>query len=79
MENVTPVAGAASAIQVRERAAGGDRRAADAFRRALQDQGARERAHAETAAEQPVRTGLQHEPARDRREAENARHVDVLA
>jgi hypothetical protein len=75
MEPVRALASVPGAFTVRERQAGGNRQAADAFRRALQQQ---HRGDAPETDEASVRPGLQPRAADGRKESV-ARHVDVIA
>jgi hypothetical protein len=77
MDPVRATVAVTGGVRVQERAAGGQRGNAEAFRRALQ-QGADDRPV--DAREPPVRSPLQPRPAADRRDAHPAPgHVDVLA
>ena len=82
MEALRAVATVPGSFRVGERQGGGQQQA-DAFRRAMQQQGdgaptGGERAPA-TAAEQAMRTGLQTRGDGGRKEQHPTRHVDVIA
>ena len=71
LRSLPPIAGGA---RVQERAAGGNRQQAEAFRKALQEEGGQAKQE-----EAPMRRQLQKQPPAGRKEIVNARHVDVLA
>lgn len=76
METVRSLPGVLGTARVQERNAGGNRGNAEAFRKALQQEGAAESGGKDA----PMRTRLQPRPAASRKEpVENARHVDVIA
>lgn len=80
MEPLRAVSNVQGSLRVNERQAGGQKQA-DAFRRALQQQGEAMGGEPEPrrrAAEQPMRTGLQAEAGADRKDPQH-RHVDVIA
>ena len=69
-----------SGTRVQERAAGGNKQQADAFRKALQRDGGPAPEGEAAPNEPPVRTGLQPRPRESRRDdGTTARHVDVIA
>lgn len=70
MESVRSLAGVVGGVRVQDRNAGGNKADAEAFRKALQQQG---------SPEKPVRTELQRHPPVGRKNDGNARHVDVVA
>ncbi len=80
MEAVRGLGGVFATPRVQERAAGGNKRQADAFREALRErEGAGESGSEGIAAEEaPVRTRLQQQPQHGRKD-DGARHVDVIA
>jgi len=79
MEPVRSLAGVVGSNRVNERAAGGGKREAEAFRRALQ-QGEQGRAQQGPGEEAPMRSRLQSVRVPDRKdEGPAARHVDVIA
>lgn len=81
MEPLRAVSNVQGSLRVNERQAGGKKQA-DAFRRALQQQGEAmsgdQDARRPAAAERPMRTGLQAEAGADRKNSQH-RHVDVIA
>jgi hypothetical protein len=81
MENLPALSGLTAPARVHDRH-GGNRRGAEAFRRALQQQGDDQPAPPQDAAEAeaPLRTDLQRRSAAGRRDAgATSRHVDVIA
>lgn len=78
MDPVRGLAGVAGSLTVNERQAGGGKRQADAFRQALQQQGAQGGQADGRASQRPLRPALQVTAPDDRREGQ-ARHVDVIA
>lgn len=76
METVRSLPGVLGTTRVQERNAGGNRGNAEAFRKALQQEGSAEGGGEDA----PMRTRLQPRPAASRKEpVVNARHVDVVA
>ena len=79
MEPVRSLPGVVGGNRVNERAAGGNKGDAEAFRRALQ-QGAAGTAVAGKGGEAPMRARLQSRPGGGRKDdGTAARHVDVIA
>lgn len=82
MEALRAVATVPGSFRVGERQAGGQKQA-DAFRRAMQQQGDGDPAgagsEAAATAEQPMRTGLQPRGGDGRKDQHPTRHVDVIA
>lgn len=79
MEPIRSLGGVTSSTRVQERAGGGNKRQADAFRRALGGQ-TEERTADQDGGEPPLRTSLQQKrPAGRNNEGAVARHVDVIA
>lgn len=70
MESVRSLAGVTRGVAVQDRNAGGNKADAEAFRKALQQEG---------GTEKPVRTELQRQPPASRKSDGNSRHVDVVA
>ena len=86
MDALRGLPGVPSSLPVHERKGGGNKRQADAFRRALADGGASSEARAEDGAdgppkadEGPVRRRLQQTPLAGRKDEGLSRHVDVIA
>jgi hypothetical protein len=83
MDSVQGLGGVLGSMNVQERAAGGRGGSAEAFRRALQQQGEQAADGQQTPPEpaiRPVRTGLQRHGDSGRRDGEaTAGHVDVIA
>jgi hypothetical protein len=78
METVRSLPGVLGTARVQERNAGANKGNADAFRRALQQEGSAEAGAGD--ADPPMRTRLQPRAVTSRKEGEvNARHVDVIA
>lgn len=81
MEPLPSLSGVLGVSRTHERAAGGSRKDAEAFRRAL-DQETSEKPGDDVPADRqsPLRTQLQPKPAADRRtDRAMTRHVDVIA
>ena len=78
MDPVRALASVTGSLQVNERQAGGGKRQADAFRQALQQQGAQGGQPEKRADQRPLRPALQAK-ADDGRRTESAQHVDVIA
>lgn len=80
MDPVQSLGGVFGAVRVQERAPGGNKRQADAFREALQQRTGDDGPDGQVSAKQeaPVRTGLQPRRQESRRE-DGMRHVDVIA
>ncbi|HEX5053673.1 MAG TPA: hypothetical protein VFZ65_17975 [Planctomycetota bacterium] len=81
MDSLGRIPGIIGPPRVEQRAAGGNKQRADAFRQALQQEVADgTQPEPEGADEQPVRTRLQARPPASRRDDGTvARHVDVIA
>lgn len=79
MDPVQSLGGVTGSTRVQERAGGGSKRQADAFRRALADETADEDTR-QAGGEPPLRTKLQpRRPADRNNDGAGARHVDVIA
>jgi hypothetical protein len=70
MDSVRSLAGVTGSVAVQDRNAGGNKRDAEAFQKALRQEG---------GAEKPVRTELQRRPPSGRKNDGIAHHVDVVA
>jgi hypothetical protein len=80
MDPVQGLGGVFGTTRVQERAQGGNKRQADAFREALQQRTGSDELDGEASArEVPVRTGLQPPRQESRRGDGTSRHVDVIA
>jgi len=79
MNGVNGLSGVVGSHQVHERQAGGQQQQADAFRRAMQEQGDGTAAEREAEPEPPMRRALQRQAPNGRRDQGEAHHVDVVA
>ena len=80
METLRGLTGITGGARVQERAAGGGKRGAEAFRRALEQESDQSAPDRPADGQAPVRTKLQQRPIASRREdGATARHVDVIA
>lgn len=79
MNGVTGPTGVIGSHQVHERQAGGQQQQADAFRRAMQEQGNGDDDERQTEAQKSLRRALQRRAPNGRKDDGEAHHVDVVA
>ncbi|MBL8748111.1 MAG: hypothetical protein JNK78_03055 [Planctomycetes bacterium] len=79
MDPVRGLAGVDASMRVQDRAAGGNKKDAEAFRRALEQEGGDGDAGRPPEEKTPMRTRLQPQAPTSRKVERNTRHVDVIA